>query len=710
MSNPKNIARYSIQSTLLAVLLLSLAACGTGPHAGPPTATLTADHSSITAGTPATLTWTTSGATSVSIDNGVGNVPANGTAQVSPTATTTYTLTAAGSGGSATAQVTINVTAPTTVTITAAPATINRGQNSVLTVTATGSQSVVISNNVDATTITLPAAGGTATVMPAKTTIYTATATSSSGTPNATATTTVTVNAVTDIRAINHVIFELQENRTFDSYFGMLNPYRAANGFKTCADGPQYCVDGIENKLATTSNVTDEFALCATGDTACQQANTIPLFKLNSTCVEDMTSDWIASYGDVNRFDFSITRKMKMDGFVHTAENFGKNRTHADGTPFLDPTGSRAMGYYDSTFLNYYYYMASQFAVSDRWFSPVSSKSIPNRIATFSGGTTEGYVYDPGAGDDQITGVAALTTATIFRRLDAAGISWKIYYSSADSTGLPNTTLNYFSDASKYIHKNPDGSLFIDPNHIVPVSQFLTDAQAGTLPAFSFIEADFGVNDEHPGYQQSILQGQLQVANLVNGLMNSPSWVDSVFFVSYDEGGGPYDHVPPVPGHTNDFTDPALGITTDIGTIAINPDSFNPCPATQKPPLPPTSHCDLKTAAVWNRSYDDPGVNPTDAAFQLGFGAQLGFRLPNLVISPFTKPGYVSHTPMDHTAVLKLLEMRFNLAPLTARDAAQPDLTEFFDFLNAPWLKPPTPPAPVNHGSPDPSCTPSQLQ
>ena len=51
--------------------------------------------------------------------------------------------------------------------------------------------------------------------------------------------------------AINHVVLMMQENRTFDTYFGMLNPYRAANGFKTCADGVNFCVDGIEDKLAT---------------------------------------------------------------------------------------------------------------------------------------------------------------------------------------------------------------------------------------------------------------------------------------------------------------------------------------------------------------------------------------------------------------------------------------------------------------------------
>ena len=82
------------------------------------------------------------------------------------------------------------------------------------------------------------------------------------------------------------------------------------------------------------------------------------------------------------------------------------------------------MGYYDQGFLNYYYYMASQFAVSDRWFSPVSSKSIPNRIATFTGGTTQGLVFNPSANDH----LNQLNIPTIFQKLDAAGVSWKIYY------------------------------------------------------------------------------------------------------------------------------------------------------------------------------------------------------------------------------------------------------------------------------------------
>jgi phospholipase C len=386
------------------------------------------------------------------------------------------------------------------------------------------------------------------------------------------------------------------------------------------------------------------------------------------------------------------------------------------------------MGYYDQNFLNYYYYMASQFAVSDRWFSPVASKSVSNRIATMSGGTTQGLVHDP-ANDDHFP---QLALPSIFQELDSAKVSWKIYYTVtedqclADKDGecnsgnpdkYPASTFTYFTYSQKYLYKNPTGaactgttkpssvvgdtsnSFCIDPNHIAPLDQYFTDLTKGTLPSFAYIEAGYSNNDEHPGNGQSILAGQAQVANVIGKLMASPSWGDSVFFLSYDEGGGPFDHVPPVPGRTNDNTDASLGVTSDIKSIAVNPDAYNPCLADG------SVHCDLVST--------DPGANPTDAAAQQGFAAQLGFRLPNIIVSPFTRKHYVSHTPMDHTAVIKFVEARFigQGAHLTGRDSAQPDLLEFFDFTNIPWATPPSDvPAPASAGSLGYNpCTPTNL-
>jgi phospholipase C len=134
-------------------------------------------------------------------------------------------------------------------------------------------------------------------------------------------------------------------------------------------------------------------------------------------------------------------------------------------------------------------------------------------------------------------------------------------------------------------------SFCIDPNHIAPLSQYYSDLTNGTLPSFAFIEAGYGNNDEHPGSGQSILSRQAEVAKILNAFMASPEWNDSVFFFSYDEGGGPYDHVPPVPGHSNDNTDASLGTIPDISTIAVNPDSYSPCvPAGGVA----TIHCDLQ--------------------------------------------------------------------------------------------------------------------
>jgi len=229
-------------------------------------------------------------------------------------------------------------------------------------------------------------------------------------------------------------------------------------------------------------------------------------------------------------------------------------------------------------------------------------------------------------------------------------------------------------------------SFCIDTNKIAPLSQYYSDLTNGTLPSFAFIEAGYANNDEHPGSGQSVLTGQYQMSQILNSFMTSSSWNDSVFFFAYDEGGGPYDHVPPVPGHSNDNTDAALGTIPDISTIAVNADGYIPCvPAGGVA----TIHCDLHT--------DWPGAVATDAPAVQGFAAQLGFRLPNFVVSPFTRRHYVSNIPMDHTAILKFVEDRFigDHNYLTARDAAQPNLLDFFDFNNIPWATPPVPPAPV---------------
>ena len=683
-----------------------------------PTVTITASPASINAGQSSTLTITATNATGITVSGTDGTTytlpAAGGTQVVSPTKTTSYQATATGPGGSAIQSATVTVTqvGPPTLTITANPASIVSGQNSTLTVTASNATQVSISGS-DGSSYTLQPAGGTQKVSPTSNTTYTATATGPGGTTKATA--TVSVVASGSVNSINHVIFMLQENHSFDNYFGMLNPYRQKNAWTIAADGKTYSVDGLDHPLATIANPDDE-------------GQSFTPFKLTSTCIDDLSSAWLESYGDVNRYDFATTRSIDMNGFAHIAEGFDKSCA-TSGTcsgSFTDSTGERAMGYYDDSFLNYYYYMASQFALSDRWFSPISSKTIDNRLAMMTGGTTQGLTKDPGSNDH----LPQLNIQTIFQELDQAGVSWKIYYSvtqgacatedecknNGANALFPAVEFGTFSYSVKYLYENSNGgtctaptqpssvvgdstnSFCIDPTHIAPLNDakygYFADLSNSSLPSFAMIEPGYGLNDEHPGSGQSILTGQAEVAKIVNALMSSPEWSSSVFFFSFDEGGGPFDHVPPVPGRSNDFTDPsAVSQYPDISSIAINPDSYNPC---LPPTSTPTTHCDLLS--------DEPGAKPTDAAANpnnvpsgRGFSAQLGFRVPNFVVSPFVRKHYVSHIPMDHTAVIKFVEDRFigPSAHLTAHDAAQPNLLDFFDFTNVPWATPPSPPAPV---------------
>jgi phospholipase C len=690
---------------------------GSGSGSGPGTVTVTSPAPNSTVTSPVTFRATAS-AGSCSAGVASMGIYVNGTkTYVVSGASLNYSLSLAPGSytmtveewdkckGAATTHIPITVASSLdpTVTISANPTSLVSGSSSTLTVHATNATQVTVTGG--GNSWTLPASGGTVAVSPTGTTTYTAEATSSRGT--ATDSTTLSVISSGSLSAVQHVIFLLQENHSFDNYFGMLNPYRKSHGWNIGDDGKEYDVDGIDDKLGKISNPDD-------------QGTKYPLFKLASTCVDDMSSAWLESYGDVSRWNFTPNRGINMDGFVHTAEGFStrcNNGTTSCSGKFTDTTGERAMGYYDQDFLNYYYYMASQFAVSDRWFSPVSSKSVPNRIATFTGGTTQGLVQDPGSNDH----LGQLQIPTIFGELQQAGVSWKVYYtvtqgeclsesncSSSAAARYPAIHYSNLSESFRYIYENPSGaactgttkpssvvgdstnSFCIDPNHIAPLSQYYTDLHNGTLPAFAFIESGSGHNDEHPGSGQTILNGQAEVASLVNSLMSSSSWKSSVFFLAYDEGGGPYDHVPPVPGHSNQNTDSSLGSIPDISQIAVNPDSYKPC-------VPPgstrTIHCDVPAG--------DPGANSGDAAAISGFAAQLGFRVPNMIISPFTRRHYVSHTPMDHTAIIKFVETRFigPSAHLTARDAAQPNLLEFFDFNAAPWMTPPSPPAPVTSSS-----------
>ena len=351
-------------------------------------------------------------------------------------------------------------------------------------------------------------------------------------------------------------------------------------------------------------------------------------FKLTDQCVEDFSPDWLESHGAYNR-DQPASDTWLGNGFVHITAGFSQYaNSQNDHHHYFDVRGERNMGYYDEQILPFYYFLASQFATSDRFFSPIPSNSAPNRFAELAA-TTAGYVHQP----------PSMDVKNIFQLLDNAGVSWKVYYSDASGSGAPLTTLTNFVWGAQHA----------DAKHLAPVdctnpstpcaagqTDYFTDLKSGTFPSVVLIEPGFDSGrDEHPG--NPVQLGAVYDEKLMQAFMSSPVWKDSVFFLTYDEAGGFYDHVQPM--------------------TAVQPDGIAPKDLLPKDPQ--------------------------------GDFTRTGFRLPLMVVSPYTKPHYVSHLPSDTTAILKFIEQRFNLPNLTKRDAAQPDL-DFFDFTKASWATPPT--------------------
>ena len=149
-----------------------------------------------------------------------------------------------------------------------------------------------------------------------------------------------------------------------------------------------------------------------------------------------------------------------------------------------------------------------------------------------------------------------LTVTTIFEELQNAGITWKIYVNPEGTTCSTNPTAACLYNYS-YINQFTYGTTIVNSSslsqNLVPISQFTTDLQNGTLPQVALIEpASAAALDEHPNdYDTSspinVQAGANYAAGLINALMNSSSWKDSALLFTYDEAGGFYDHVSPQP-------------------------------------------------------------------------------------------------------------------------------------------------------------------
>jgi phospholipase C len=461
----------------------------------------------------------------------------------------------------------------------------------------------------------------------------------------------VTATFAGSLQSINHIVFMAQENRSLDHYFGALQQYRTANNYPNTFEGlPQF--SNPPGAVATNPGCDPAFPFqqspapfndCVTVQNGAidPAAPLVQSFKLQTQCVENPSPSWNESHVAWNVVD-PLSMTATLDGFVHAAAHDVRNLQYLPGTnpPESDVNGVRVMGYYDRDILPYYYFMASNFGTSDRWFSPAMTRTQPNREFLMAA-TSLGHVYPPQGAGEGTAGSTQFTNKTIFQALDESGISWRIYVTDSQFGSLPpHTELGMYTFANTHT------------DHFVPATQFLDDVKNGNLPAVAEIDPGFASGtDEHAGQDDSkpgakIQAGANYVASLINALMQSPSWKDTVFILTWDEAGGFFDHVAP--------------------QATVSPDGIKPV--------------DLNS--------DDVCSDPTKQGPTCDF-VFTGFRVPLIVISPFSKKNYVSHTVADYTAILKLIETRFNISNLTARDAAQMDMTEFFDFT-APWMMPPS--------------------
>jgi phospholipase C len=388
---------------------------------------------------------------------------------------------------------------------------------------------------------------------------------------------------------VEHVVIMMQENRSFDHIFGTLAGVR---GFSDPA-----AISGADGR-----SVFDQELAGAAG------SHVWP-YRLGSA-----VSSSQCLFGPAGLVNQSWDQS-------HLAWDRGRLDKWTSGE-----TAPWAMGYLSRQELPFYYALADQFAVCDGYHASVMGPTDPNRLMLFTG------TIDPhGRGGGPVidnSHESGLAWTTFPERLQAAGVSWRVYHETDDFT---DNDLRFFTQYQRAPKSSP---LYQNALQNRGPDAFADDAAAGRLPQVSWIVAP-SLQSEHPGYG-SIAAGENYVSRQLEAVMGNPKlWAKTVFLFCYDEHGGFFDHVPP--------------------------------------PTPP------------------PG---TSDEFVAGLPVGLGFRVPMVICSPFTRGRKVCHQTFDHTSIIRLIERRFGVTEpniSTWRRRTCGDLTAAFDFAHPDYTIPELP-------------------
>jgi phospholipase C len=394
------------------------------------------------------------------------------------------------------------------------------------------------------------------------------------------------------IQDVRHVVILMQENRSFDHYFGSL---RGVRGFN-------------DPNALTMTNGSPVFYQP-------QGANYVLPLQVTAQCLTDPDHSESGDY-------------------------LGWNAGNWDR--WLSSRGVATMAYYARPDLQFYYALAEAFTLCDEYHSSVLGPTYPNRLYLMTG------TIDPnGLAGGPVTGntTGPYSWTTYAERLQAAGVTWRVYQQATDYFNL--NPLRWFSPFMNAAPGNPlyDRGLVLASNLL---TSFQYDVTNGTLPQVSWIIPPWTYS-EHP--PQPPCRGEFLTQQLLGILAANPAvYASTVFILTYDEDGGFFDHVPS--------------------------------------PTPP------------------PG---TPDEFVYGEPTGLGLRVPTIVVSPWSRGGYVCSQIFDHTSVLRFLERWTGVQEpnISAwRRQVCGDLTSAFDFTmadtNFPFLPPVTPTGCTNIFSPMP--------
>jgi phospholipase C len=405
-----------------------------------------------------------------------------------------------------------------------------------------------------------------------------------------------------DLGAVEHVIYLMLENRSYDHYFGA---YHKGRGFD---DHPKHSLGAFAQDYPAGTELSPRQKL-------------LP-FHLDVAAGDDCTSDLTHEWGPQHL----CWNGGKMDSYV---------RTHTSKEWEGVPDGALTMGYYTRRDIPLYWALADEFTLCDAYHAAILGPTHPNRVMAQTGtidpsGTSGGPITDTNA-DPAVLWTCSWPTMP--EVLEDAGVSWKVYSPSfLGATGkyaglvqyptwdpvLYNPTVNpavmtvadtvlpyfkAFENPLSLLHQKAFGPTF--------PADFMADVAKDELPSVSWMMAPLGF-DDHPSASPE--RGQWFVQQIIDILASNPKvWSKTVLFLMYDENDGWFDHVPP--------------------------------------PVPPTG-----TADEWLTA-------KSIASDTLGIRGPLGLgvRLPCLVISPFSRGGHIATETFDHTSQLHFLHARFGV-------------------------------------------------